>query len=187
MLKRLLGCVREYKKPTILTLIFIIGESIIETLIPFITANLVNRIQEGARLQQEIGNKLQSADGFGAALKVAFSYEEIQNVLLSGLLLIVMAFASLACGAIAARCCAKASAGFAKNLRHDLYDRINDFSFENVDKFSSTSLVTRMTTDVQNVQMSYMMIIRTAIRSPLMLIFSVIMAFVMGGKLGLTL
>ncbi|MBE6702299.1 MAG: ABC transporter ATP-binding protein [Ruminococcaceae bacterium] len=186
MLKRLLGCVREYKKPTILTLIFIIGESIIETLIPFITANLVNRIQEGARLQQEIGNKLQSADGFGAALKVAFSYEEIQNVLLSGLLLIVMAFASLACGAIAARCCAKASAGFAKNLRHDLYDRINDFSFENVDKFSSTSLVTRMTTDVQNVQMSYMMIIRTAIRSPLMLIFSVIMAFVMGGKLGLT-
>ena len=74
------------------------------------------------------------------------------------------------------RRCARAASGFAKNLRHDLYKRINAFSFENVDKFSSTSLVTRMTTDVQNVQMSYMMIIRTAIRAPLMLIFSVIMA-----------
>ncbi len=159
MLKRLLGCVREFKKPTILTLIFIVGEAIIETLIPFITADLVNKIQAGAALEE---------------------------VIKTGIVLALMAFASLACGGVAGFCCARASAGFAKNLRHDLYHRINSFSFENVDKFSSTSLVTRMTTDVQNVQMSYMMIIRTAIRSPLMLIFSVIMSFVMGGTLAMT-
>ncbi|MBR7181928.1 MAG: ABC transporter ATP-binding protein, partial [Clostridia bacterium] len=158
MLKKLLGCVREYKKPTILTLIFIIGESIIETFIPFITADLVNKIKAG---------------------------EELTVVIWTGVLLAVMACASLACGGIAGFCCARASAGFARNLRHDIYDKIGAFSFENVDKFSSSSLVTRMTTDVQNVQMSYMMIIRTAIRSPLMLIFSIVMAFVMGGSLAL--
>ena len=159
MLKRLLGCVREFKKPTILTLIFIIGESIIETLIPFVTADLVNKIQDGA---------------------------ELSVVIQTGILLAVMAFCSLACGGVAGFCCARAASGFSKNLRHDLYDRIGAFSFENVDKFSTSSLVTRMTTDVQNVQMSYMMIIRTAIRAPLMLIFSVIMAFVMGGTLAMT-
>ena len=158
MLKKLLGCVREYKKPTILTLIFIIGESIIETFIPFITADLVNKIKAG---------------------------EELTVVIWTGVLLAVMACASLACGGIAGFCCARASAGFARNLRHDIYDKIGAFSFENVDKFSSSSLVTRMTTDVQNVQMSYMMIIRTAIRAPLMLIFSIVMAFVMGGSLAL--
>ena len=159
MLKRLMGSIREFKKPTILTLIFIVCESIIETLIPFITAALVNDIQDGLPLS---------------------------NVIKKGILLVIMAFASLACGGIAGFCCARASAGYAKNLRHDLYDRVGQFSFENVDRFSSTSLVTRMTTDVQNVQMSYMMIIRTAIRAPLMLIFSVIMAFVMGGTLAMT-
>ena len=159
MIKRLLGCVREYKRPTILTLIFIVGEAIIETLIPFITALLVGKIEANAAMTE---------------------------VIMIGLLLIVMALCSLACGGIAGFCCARASAGFAKNLRHDLYDRINDFSFENVDKFSSTSLVTRMTTDVQNAQMSYMMVIRTAIRSPLMLIFSVVASFVMGGWLAMT-
>ena len=159
MLKRLFGCVREFKKPTILTLCFIVGESIIETLIPFITASMVNEIKAGAALSR---------------------------IVLLGVLLAVMACCSLACGGIAGICCAKASSGFARNLRHDLYERIGAFSFENVDKFSTSSLVTRMTTDVQNVQMSYMMIIRTAIRAPLMLIFSVIMAFVMGGPLALT-
>ena len=159
MFKRLLQCVREYKKPTVLTLIFIVGEAIIETLIPFITADLVNQIKAGA---------------------------ELSVVAKRGALLAVMACVSLACGGIAGFCCARASAGFAKNVRHDLYAQVGAFSFENIDKFSTSSLVTRMTTDVQNVQMSYMMIIRTAIRSPLMLIFSVVMAFVMGGKLALT-
>ncbi len=159
MLKRLLRSVREFKKPTIITLIFIVGESIIETLIPFITADLVNRIKAGAALG-EVGR--------------------------IGGVLAVMACLSLACGGIAGFCCARASSGFAKNLRHDLYAKVGEFSFENIDKFSTSSLVTRMTTDVQNVQMSYMMLIRTAIRAPLMLIFSVVMSFVMGGMLAMT-
>ena len=159
MFKRLLGCVREYKKPTVLTLIFIVGEAIIETLIPFITADLVNKIKEGAPLDR---------------------------VIMTGVILAVMACCSLACGGIGGVCCARASAGFAKNVRHDLYERIGAFSFENIDKFSTSSLVTRMTTDVQNLQMSYMMIIRTAIRSPLMLIFSIVMSFIMGGPLAMT-
>ena len=94
-----------------------------------------------------------------------------------------MAAVSLSCGGIAGFTCAKASAGFAKNLRHDIFARIQAFSFSNIDKFSTSSLVTRMTTDISNVQMSYMMVIRTAIRSPLMLIFAVIMAYIMGGPL----
>ncbi len=156
MLKKLAKCVREYKLPAILTLIFIVVEAIIETLIPFITADLVNQIKEGAGMPV---------------------------VVQRGILLAVLAVLSLACGGIAGFTCAKASAGFAKNLRHDLFSRIQTFTFANIDKFSSTSLVTRMTTDVSNVQMSFMMIIRTAIRSPLMLIFSIIMAYYMGGAL----
>ncbi|MBQ7131757.1 MAG: ABC transporter ATP-binding protein [Oscillospiraceae bacterium] len=156
MVKRLAKCVREFKKPAILTLIFIVGESIIETLIPFITADLVNRIKNGVAMNE---------------------------VVKTGGLLAIMAVISLICGAIAAATCAKASAGFARNLRHDIFRKIQSYTFENIDKFSSSSLVTRMTTDVSNVQMSFMMIIRTAIRSPLMLIFSIIMAYVMGGAL----
>lgn len=156
MLKRMISCVREYKLPTILTLIFIVGEAIIETFIPFITADLVNGIKSGI---------------------------EMDTILKTGLLLAMMACLSLACGAIAALTCAKASTGFAKNLRKDILHKIQSFSFENIDKFSSSSLVTRMTTDVSNVQMSFMMIIRTAIRSPLMLIFSIVMAYIMGGAL----
>ena len=156
MLKKMVGCVREYKKPTFLTLIFIVLEAIIETLIPFITANLVNEIKRGV---------------------------DMQFILKTGLLLVTMAVVSLSCGGIAGFTCAKASAGFAKNLRGDIYKKVQSFTFENIDKFSSSSLVTRMTTDVANVQMSFMMIIRTAIRSPLMFTFSIIMAYVMGGAL----
>ncbi|MBQ4556340.1 MAG: ABC transporter ATP-binding protein [Clostridia bacterium] len=156
MFKRLAACVREYKTPSLLTLIFIVCEAIIETFIPFITANLVNQIEAGA---------------------------ELSTVFKTGGLLIVMALLSLCCGGIAAVTCAKASTGFAKNLRRDIYSQVQDFSFENIDKFSATSLVTRMTTDVTNTQMSFMMIIRTAIRAPLMLIFSIIAAYVMGGAL----
>jgi len=156
MLKRLAKCIREYKLPTILTLIFIVGEAVIETSIPFITANLVNHIKAGAGMQEIVRN---------------------------GIILAIMACASLACGGIAGFTCAKASAGFAKNLRHDIFSRIQTYSFENIDKFSSSSLVTRLTTDVNHVQMAFMMLIRTAIRSPLMLTFSVIMAYIMGGAL----
>ena len=156
MIRKLLRSVREYKKPTILTLLFIVGEVIIECFIPFITASLVNQMKMGM---------------------------EMKNLLLTGLLLVVMALVSLACGGLAGYTSAKASAGFAKNLRNDVFHRIQGFSFENIDKFSSSSLVTRLTTDINNVQMSYMMCIRIAIRSPLMLIFSVIMAYRMGGAL----
>lgn len=159
MLKRLSQSVREYKTPSILTLILICLEVVIEVLIPFITADLVNLIKAGA---------------------------EINTVMKLGALLIVMAILSLCCGSAAGYFCAKASSGFGKNLREDLFVKIQDYSFENIDKFSSASLVTRLTTDVGNVQMSYMMLIRTAVRSPLMLVFSVVMAYVMGGKLSAT-
>ena len=156
MLKKLSKCIREYKKPTYVTLFFIILEVVIEVFIPFITANLVNAIKSGA---------------------------EMSFVVKNGVFLAILACLSLSCGAIAGYTCSKASAGFAKNLRHDMFEKIGGFSFENIDKFSSSSLVTRMTTDVNNVQMSYMMIIRTAIRAPLMLVFSITMAYIMGGSL----
>ncbi len=149
----------EYKKPTILTFIFIIGEAIIECLIPFITANLVNR------------------------MKIAV---ELKTIIIIGLSLIAMAIVSLLCGFLAGYTSAKAAAGFAKNLRKAVFNKIQDYSFENIDKFSSSSLVTRLTTDITNVQMSYMMAIRTALRSPMMFIFSIIMAYIMGGALATT-
>ena len=156
LFKKLLGSVREYKKPTVATLVLIVGEVILECLIPFLTANLINQIKDGVPMNEVIN---------------------------TGLILAAMAVCSLACGGFAGLTCAKASAGFAKNLRHDVFAKIQDFSFSNIDKFSSSSLVTRLTTDITHVQMSYMMIIRTAIRSPLMLVFSIFMAYTMGGTL----
>lgn len=156
MIKRLVNCIREYKKPTIYTLVLIVGEAIMETIIPFITADLVNKIRMGT---------------------------DMSVILKTGLVLVIMACLSLACGGLAGFTCAKASTGFAKNLRSDMFRRIQSYSFENIDKFSSASLVTRLTTDVSNVQMAFMMVIRTAVRSPLMLIFSVVMAYIMGGWL----
>lgn len=156
MIKKLAKCIREYKLASILTLVFIVGEAIIETAIPFITANLVNGIKNGT---------------------------EMSAIFKTGGILAIMAVLSLACGGVAGMTCAKASAGFAKNLRGDMMEKIQKYSFSNIDKFHSSSLVTRITTDVANVQMSFMMIIRTAIRSPLMLIFSIVMAYVMGGAL----
>ncbi len=159
MLKKLAESIREYKLPSILTFIFILCEAVIECFIPFITAKLVNRIEAGV---------------------------DMSVVLRTGLLLFVLALASLCCGGIAGLTCAKASAGFAKNLRGDIFHKVQTYSFENIDKFSSASLVTRLTTDVSYVQLAYMMIIRTAIRAPLMLIFSIVMAYIMGGALATT-
>lgn len=159
MIRKLAKSVREYKAPTVLTLIFIVGEVIIECFIPFITAQLVNNIKGGVAI--------------GELLK-------------TGLTLFVLAMLSLACGGIAGYTCSKASAGFAKNLRHDVFSRVQTFTFSNIDKFSSSSLVTRLTTDITNIQMSYMMLTRIAIRSPLMFIFSIIMAYRMGGSLAFT-
>lgn len=163
MLKKLAKCVREYKKETILTLLLMVGEAIIETLIPFVTATfLINKIQEQ-----------------GKNLDMGY-------ILAVGGVLVLMAVASLTCGGLAGFTSARASAGFSKNLRHDIFAKIQSFSFGNIDKFSSASLVTRITTDVQHVQMSFMMIIRTAVRSPLMLIFSIAMSAYMGGWLAAT-
>lgn len=156
MWKVLIKSIREFKKPSILAPVFVSMEVVIECIIPFITAQLVNQIRAGC------------------GVDVIVKY---------GLLLLVMASFSLAFGRLAGTACATASSGFARNLRKDMFYNIQSFSFENIDRFSSSSLVTRLTTDVGNVQNAYMMIIRTAIRSPLMLIFAVVMAFIMGGNL----
>ena len=158
MLRKLMGCVREYKKVSILTPILMVGEVVMECLIPFVVAELVNQIKAGC---------------------------EISVIVKHGLVLFAMACISLFFGGLAGITGSKASCGFAKNLRHDLYYRIQEYSFENIDKFSTSSLVTRLTTDVANVQMSFMMLIRIAIRSPLMFIFAIVMAFIMGGKMAL--
>ena len=158
MVKTLARSIREFKKPAILTPLLVTGEVILECIIPFIIANLVNEMQAGC------------------GMDVIIRY---------GVQLLVMAVLSLIFGVAAGNTCATASTGFARNLRQDMFYRIQDYSFENIDKFSVSSLVTRMTTDIFNVQMSFMMIIRVAIRGPLMLIFSFIMGFVMGGRLAM--
>ena len=145
MIKTLSKSIREFKKPAILTPILVVGEVILECIIPFVIANLVNEMQAGC------------------GMDVILRY---------GMQLIIMAVLSLILGVAAGSTCATASTGFSRNLRQDMFYRIQDYSFENIDKFSVSSLVTRMTTDVVNVQMSFMMIIRVAIRGPLMLIFS---------------
>ena len=162
MIKTLAKSIREYKLPSILTLIFIMGEVLIEVSIPFMTRDMINSFE--------------NLNGSAT----------INDVIKTGLLLVGMALISLCCGGIAALTCAKASAGLAKNLRQDMFSKIQSYSFKNIDKFSSTSLVTRLTTDVTNIQMYYMMIIRTAVRSPMIFIFSIIMAYIMGGALATT-
>ena len=159
MIRQLTKCIREYKAPTIWTLVLILAEVAIDVIIPFETANLINEVKAGAEL--------------GGIVRV-------------GLVLVLLAMISLVCGGAAGFTGSKAASGFAKNVRHDLFTKVQSFSFENIDKFSSASLVTRMTTDIQNVQMAYMMCIRIAVRAPLMMIFSIIMAFIMGGRLALT-
>ena len=156
MIKTLAGCIREYKKQTILTPVFIVFEVMLECVIPFIISRFVNEIKAGC--------------DFSEILKY------------SGVL-ILMAVLSLVFGALAGNTCATASCGFAKNLRKDMFYKIQTYSFENIDKFSTASLVTRLTTDINNIQMAFMMIIRIAIRAPLMMIFAFTMAFIMGGRL----
>ncbi|MCI6704060.1 MAG: ABC transporter ATP-binding protein/permease [Erysipelotrichaceae bacterium] len=156
MVHELAKSIREYKKSMILTPVFVVGEVIMEAIIPYTIALLVNEIKDGAN---------------------------INTILHYGYILLALAFASLLFGYLAGIKCADASCGFAKNLRKDVFYNIQSFSFSNIDKFSSASLVTRLTTDIQNVQMAFMMLIRTAIRAPLNLIFSFTMAYLMGGKM----
>ena len=159
MIKTLVKSLREFKSASLASLLLIVGEVFFEVLIPFNTADLVNGIKAG---------------------------EPMAEVVKTGIMLLFMAMASLTCGGLAAFASAKASAGFARNLRRDIFTRVQGFSFENIDKFSTASLVTRMTTDVTNVQMAFMMIIRIAVRAPLMFVFAITMAYIMGGSLATT-
>ena len=156
MIKELVKSIGEYKKVSILTPILVSFEVVIECIIPFITANLVNEIKNGC---------------------------DLNTIVKYGIILIIMAFLSLAFGTIAGFTSATAACGFGKNLRRDMFHNIQDYSFENIDRFQTSSLITRMTTDVTNVQNAYMMIIRVAVRAPLMLVFAFVMAFVMGGRM----
>ena len=158
MIKKLLSCIRENKKHTLLTPLFMVGEVGLECTLPLITGMLINAIKAGT---------------------------DMGLILRYGLLLILMATGSMCCGILSGWFAASAGAGFAKNLRHDLFAKVQSFSFANIDKFSTSSLVTRLTTDVTNVQMAFMMIIRTAVRSPLMLVFAIVMSIRMGGPIAL--
>ena len=159
MIPKLLKSLRQYKKDTILALVFIVGEVILEVLIPFITSPMVNSIEAGAQMN---------------------------DILRSGFFIALAAIVSLACGGLAGKFSAQASAGFAGNLRADIFSKVQKFSFGNIDKFSTSSLVTRMTTDITTVQNAFMMAIRIAVRAPLMFAFAIVMAYVLGGSLATT-
>ena len=156
MIKEIGHSLREFKKPSIITPVLVTFEVLFECLIPAVIADLVNKIQRDY---------------------------DLNEILIYGAVLIVMAGLSLVSGVSSGAMCASASSGLAKNLRKDMFYKIQSYSFQNIDKFYVSSLITRMTTDVTNVQIAYMLIIRLVVRSPLMLIFSFIMAFVMGGSL----
>ena len=158
MIKRLLASVREYKKDSILAPVSVTLEVVLEVIIPLVMANLIDY-------------------GINAG--------NLNYIWRTGGLLVLAAMFSLLFGALAGNFAAKAAAGFAKNLRQDMYYNVQNFSFSNIDKFSTASLVTRLTTDVTNVQNAYMMIVRVAVRSPVMLIFSLIMAFSINKELSL--
>ena len=179
-LKQLFSYVGKYEIFAILTPIIVSLEVVMECLIPFFTADLITYVQQDYVVTDDILTKwfISFIDSIlpGKPLAVVGGY---------CILLILMALFSLSFGAAAGVTCARASCGFAKNIRTELFNRIQGFSFENIDKFSTSSLVTRLTTDVTNVQQSFMMIIRTAIRSPLMFVFSILMAFIRGGAMAL--
>ena len=156
MIKLLAKSIREYKKPSILAPIFVTFEVIMEVLLPFLMADLIdNGVNKG----------------------------DMNHILIRGLMLAGVAFAALAFGALSGKYAAEASAGFAKNLRHDMFYKIQEYSFANIDRFSASSLVTRLTTDITNVQNSYQMIIRVAVRAPFMMIFAMIMSFSVNAQL----
>ncbi len=161
IIRPLLGSVREYKKPSLITPCFMVLEAFCECLIPFTMAKLIKAVD---------------VEGIEAAVAM-------QYILRYGGFLIFLALLSLTSGVLAGRFAAKASCGFAKNLRHDLFYKVQKFSFANVDTFSTSSLVTRLTTDVTNVQQSYQMCLRIVIRVPLQFLFAIIMSFTINPKL----
>lgn len=181
--KLLSASIREYKKPSLLAPTFVMLETVIECIIPWIMTLLLGALEIAS-------GRAQNPDAFLKKL-IDFLTGGAENpnylvlILEFGAILMVFAIISLFCGIKAGKYTAKASSGFAKNLRKDMYYKIQSFSFANIDKFSTSSLVTRLTTDVTNVEMSYMMIIRTAIRAPFMMIFAMIMAFTINAEMAL--
>ena len=158
MFKKLAKYVKEYKKSAILSPIFVILETIMEVIIPLLMAKIID---------------------------VGIKNGDVKYIVEIGGLLIISAILSLTFGMLSGRFAAKASAGYAKNLRKEMFHKIQDYSFENIDKFSTSSLVTRMTTDVTNVQMAFQMIIRILVRGPIMLIFALLMVISISAKLSL--
>lgn len=158
MIKKLAACIGEFKKETILTPIFVAFESAFDVIIPFLMAFLIDN---------------------------GINKNDSKVIIQIGILLVVCSLIAMFCGVKSGKYAAKATSGFARNLRKRIYYNVQDFSFSNIDKFSTSSIVTRHTTDINNVQMAFQMIIRIAIRAPLMLIFSLIMAFVVSPKLSL--
>ena len=150
MIKRLSQCIREYKKDAILSPLYVLVESLLDVAIPFVMAGLIDKGIEAGNMSM---------------------------ILRHGAILVGFALVALTFGALSGRSCARATAGFARNLRHDMFHHLQVYSFSNIDKFSSAGLVTRLTTDVSNVQNAFMMIIRTLIRCPAMLIFAMVMSF----------
>lgn len=150
MIKRLSQCIREYKKDSILSPLYVLVESLLDVTIPFVMAGLIDKGIEAGNMSM---------------------------ILRYGAILVGFALVALTFGALSGRSCARATAGFARNLRHDMFHHLQVYSFSNIDKFSSAGLVTRLTTDVSNVQNAFMMIIRTLIRCPAMLIFAMVMSF----------
>ena len=150
MIKRLSQCIREYKKDAILSPLYVLVESLLDVAIPFVMAGLIDKGIEAGNMSM---------------------------ILRYGAILVGFALVALTFGALSGRSCARATAGFARNLRHDMFHHLQVYSFSNIDKFSSAGLVTRLTTDVSNVQNAFMMIIRTLIRCPAMLFFAMVMSF----------
>ena len=158
MIKKLASYVKEYKKSAIATPIFVILEVVMEVIIPLLMARIID---------------------------IGIQNNDIHYILEMGILLIISAILSLTFGMLSGRFAAKASAGYAKNLRKAMFHKIQDYSFENIDKFSTSSLVTRMTTDVTNVQMAFQMIIRILVRGPMLMIFALLMVSSISAKLSL--
>lgn len=157
MIKTLSKSIREYKKSSVLSAVFVIFEVILEVLMPFLMAKII-----------DVG---------------MMNRGDIKYTVEISIITVIVAFASLYCGASSGKYAANASTGFAKNLRHDVFYKIQDFSFENIDKFSTSSLVTRLTTDITNIQMAYQMMVRVFVRAPVMLIFSLVMAIKINARL----
>lgn len=164
VVKTLFKSIRQYKKQTFLTMLFVGFETIIECVIPLIMGYLVNTINGSSPFE------------------MSFLGDPVTNmmyyILFYAAILLVLATLSLICGILSGIFCSYASIGFTRNLRQDLYNKINSFSFKNIDKFSISSLVTRQTTDIMNIQLAYYLSIRISVRSVLMLIFSIVMAFI---------